>query len=36
MTEAQWDRTIDINLKGVFFTFQARRQPMVGKAMAAA
>src|SRR5690349_4562425 len=23
MTEAEWDRTIDINLKGVFFTLQA-------------
>ena len=29
MTEAQWDRTIDINLKGVFFTLQAAANQMV-------
>ena len=29
MTEAQWDRTIDINLKGVFFTLQAAANAMV-------
>lgn len=29
MTEAQWDRTIDINLKGVFFTLQAGANRMV-------
>ncbi|MFN0094592.1 MAG: SDR family NAD(P)-dependent oxidoreductase [Dehalococcoidia bacterium] len=28
MTEAQWDRTIDINLKGVFFTLQAGANQM--------
>ncbi|MCC7363863.1 MAG: SDR family oxidoreductase [Dehalococcoidia bacterium] len=28
MTEAQWDRTIDINLKGVFFTLQAAANQM--------
>lgn len=29
MTEAQWDRTIDINLKGVFFTLQAGAKQMM-------
>jgi NAD(P)-dependent dehydrogenase (short-subunit alcohol dehydrogenase family) len=29
MTEAQWDRTIDINLKGVFFTLQAGANRMI-------
>lgn len=29
MTEAQWDRTIDINLKGVFFTLQGAANQMV-------
>jgi glucose 1-dehydrogenase len=28
MTEEQWDRTIDINLKGVFFTLQAGANQM--------
>jgi glucose 1-dehydrogenase len=31
MTEAQWDRTIDINLKGVFFTLQAAANQMVAQ-----
>ena len=29
MTEAEWDRTIDINLKGVFFTLQAAANQMI-------
>jgi NAD(P)-dependent dehydrogenase (short-subunit alcohol dehydrogenase family) len=29
MTEEQWDRTIDINLKGVFFTLQAAANEMI-------
>lgn len=29
MTEAEWDRTIDINLKGVFFTLQAAANRMI-------
>ena len=29
MTESQWDRTIDVNLKGVFFTLQAAARRMV-------
>jgi NAD(P)-dependent dehydrogenase (short-subunit alcohol dehydrogenase family) len=29
MTEEQWDRTIDVNLKGVFFTLQAAANRMV-------
>jgi 3-oxoacyl-[acyl-carrier protein] reductase len=29
LTEAQWDRTIDINLKGVFFTLQAAANRMI-------
>lgn len=29
MTEDEWDRTIDINLKGVFFTLQAAANQMV-------
>jgi glucose 1-dehydrogenase len=29
MTEEQWDRTIDINLKGVFFTLQAAANQMM-------
>jgi NAD(P)-dependent dehydrogenase (short-subunit alcohol dehydrogenase family) len=29
MTEEQWDRTIDVNLKGVFFTLQAAASRMV-------
>jgi len=29
MTEAQWDRTIDTNLKGVFFTLQAAANQMI-------
>jgi NAD(P)-dependent dehydrogenase (short-subunit alcohol dehydrogenase family) len=29
MTEAQWDRTIAVNLKGVFFTLQAAAQQMI-------
>lgn len=29
MTEAQWDRTIAINLKGVFFTLQAAANQMI-------
>ncbi|MCK9520502.1 MAG: glucose 1-dehydrogenase [Dehalococcoidia bacterium] len=28
MTEAEWDRTVDINLKGVFFTLQAGANQM--------
>jgi NAD(P)-dependent dehydrogenase (short-subunit alcohol dehydrogenase family) len=28
MTEEQWDRTIDVNLKGVFFTLQAAANQM--------
>ncbi|MBI5948506.1 MAG: SDR family oxidoreductase [Chloroflexi bacterium] len=31
MTEEQWDRTIDINLKGVFFTLQAAANQMVAQ-----
>lgn len=29
MTEAEWDRTMDVNLKGVFFTLQAAARRMV-------
>lgn len=29
MTEAQWDRLMDVNLKGVFFTAQAAAQAMI-------
>ncbi|MBP1687282.1 MAG: glucose-1-dehydrogenase [Deltaproteobacteria bacterium] len=29
MTEAQWDRTITVNLKGAFFTLQAAAQQMI-------
>lgn len=29
MTEEQWDRTIDVNLKGVFFTLQAGANQMI-------
>ena len=29
MTEAEWDRTIDINLKGTFFTLQAAANQMI-------
>jgi glucose 1-dehydrogenase len=31
MTEAQWDRTIDVNLKGVFFTLQAAANRMIAQ-----
>lgn len=31
MTEEQWDRTIDVNLKGVFFTLQAAANRMVAQ-----
>lgn len=31
MTEEQWDRTIDINLKGVFFTLQAAANQMIAQ-----
>ncbi|HVO22386.1 MAG TPA: SDR family NAD(P)-dependent oxidoreductase [Candidatus Margulisiibacteriota bacterium] len=31
MTEAQWDRTIDVNLKGVFFTLQAAANQMIAQ-----
>lgn len=31
MTETQWDRTIDINLKGVFFTLQAAANRMMAQ-----
>jgi len=31
MTEAQWDRTISINLKGVFFTLQAAANQMIAQ-----
>jgi NAD(P)-dependent dehydrogenase (short-subunit alcohol dehydrogenase family) len=31
MTEAQWDRTIDTNLKGVFFTLQAAANQMIAQ-----
>ena len=31
MTEEQWDRTIDINLKGVFFTLQAAANRMAAQ-----
>ena len=31
MTEAEWDRTININLKGVFFTLQAGAKQMVAQ-----
>ena len=29
MTEAQWDRTLSVNLKGVFFTLQAAANQMI-------
>ncbi|OAI44002.1 hypothetical protein AYO38_10160 [bacterium SCGC AG-212-C10] len=31
MSEAEWDRTIDINLKGVFFTLQAGANQMLAQ-----
>ena len=31
MTEAQWDRTIAVNLKGVFFTLQAAANQMIAQ-----
>lgn len=31
LTEAQWDRTIDTNLKGVFFTLQAAANQMIAQ-----
>lgn len=31
MTEEQWDRTIDINLKGVFFTLQGAANQMIAQ-----
>lgn len=31
MTEEQWDRTIDVNLKGVFFTLQAAANQMAAQ-----
>jgi NAD(P)-dependent dehydrogenase (short-subunit alcohol dehydrogenase family) len=31
MTEAQWDRTLNVNLKGVFFTLQAAAKQMVAQ-----
>ncbi|MBI1817476.1 MAG: SDR family oxidoreductase [Deltaproteobacteria bacterium] len=31
MTEAQWDRTISVNLKGVFFTLQAAANQMIAQ-----
>ncbi|MEX0782230.1 MAG: SDR family NAD(P)-dependent oxidoreductase [Dehalococcoidia bacterium] len=31
ITEEQWDRTIDINLKGVFFTLQAAANQMIAQ-----
>lgn len=31
MTEAQWERTISVNLKGVFFTLQAAANQMVAQ-----
>jgi glucose 1-dehydrogenase len=31
MTEEQWDRTIDVNLKGVFFTLQSAANCMIAR-----
>ena len=31
MTEEEWDRTIDVNLKGVFFTLQAAAKQMIAQ-----
>jgi len=31
MTETQWDRTLDVNLKGVFFTLQAAANQMIAQ-----
>lgn len=31
MTEERWDRTIDVNLKGVFFTLQAAANQMIAQ-----